>query len=113
MDFDLCKYWMDRPAAHELGVVLRGGDEVIVTDSTNAFRNSFDFSKALNSLTSRNVLLHCIRPPMNPMTKSYPWLVMMVHSISNMTRDAMRRHGIKRRLERERKHHSSKDGEVE
>ena len=104
---------MDRPAAHELGVALRMGDEVIVTDSTNAFRNSFDFSKALNSLTSRTVLLHCIRPPMNPMTKSYPWLVMMVHSISHMTRDAMRRHSIKRRQERERKHDSSKNRKVE
>ena len=113
MDYDICKYWMDRPAAHKLGVVLRGGDEVVITDSTNAFRNSFDFSKALSTLNSRTVLLHCIRPPMNPMTKSYPWLVMMVHSISHMTRDAMKRHAVKRRLERERKHGSSKGGKVE
>ena len=112
MDYDLCKYWLDRPAAHELGVALRSGDEVIVTDSTNAFRNSFDFSKALTALTSRTILLHCIRPPMNPFKQSYPWMVMMVHSINRMTRGAMRRHAIRRRLERERKH-SSKDREVE
>ena len=85
---------------------------MIVTDSTNAFRNSFDFSKALTALTSRTILLHCIRPPMNPFKQSYPWMVMMVHSINRMTRGAMRRHAIRRRLERERKH-SSKDREVE
>lgn len=113
MDYDICKYWMDRPAAHKLGVMMKAGDSVIVTDSTNAFRNSFDFSKALTALTARTIFFHCIRPPMNPLEKSYPWLTMMVHSISRMTRNAMSRHAIKRRLERERKYHSSKDREVE
>ena len=113
MDYDLCKYWMERPAAHKLGVILKGGDNVIITDSTYAFRNSFDFSKALTALTARTILLHCIRPPMNPMKQSYPWLVMMVHSISRMTRDAMQRHAIKRRMERDAKQHSSRTKEVE
>ena len=113
MDYDLCKYWMDRPAAHKLGVILKPGDSVIVTDSTYAFRNSFDFSKALTALTARTIFLHCIRPPMNPMNQSSPWMTMMVHSISRMTRDAMSRHGAKRRLEREAKQHSSRTKEVE